>query len=132
MLGLCKELSHIFLYLVLKVTQGLHKIGIIFPRGVNQGWGTVRDPQELSGDLNVTEDVKIIQEIRKKRKESSDLRQAKGSVFKRAGRGIQDKEVEHGEEGIFCEKQTSELNIDPWQNMRTNHYGLICELGDKQ
>lgn len=83
MLDLYKEFSHIFLYLMLKVTRGLDKIGIIFPRGGNQGWGTVRDPQELSGDLKVTEDVRIIQEIRKKRKDSCRLKAAKEFHFQK-------------------------------------------------
>lgn len=37
-----------------------------------------------------------------------------------------------GKEGTFNEIQTSGLHIDPWQNTRTNHYGLICELGDEK
>lgn len=37
MLDLFKELSHTFLNLVLKVTQGLEKIDLIFLRGRNQG-----------------------------------------------------------------------------------------------
>lgn len=75
---------------------------------------------------------KLFKKLRRKGKIPAELRQAKRSIFKRAGGGLEDKEVESGEERISCEIQTRELNIDPWQNTRTNHYGLICVLGDKQ
>lgn len=86
MLDLFKELSHTFLNLVLKVTQGLEKIDLIFLRGRNQGWGTVRDPKELSGDLKVTEDIRIIQEIRKKREDSFRLKAGKRFCFQKGWR----------------------------------------------
>lgn len=55
-----------------------------------------------------------------------------GQFSKGEGAGFGDKEGDRGEEGIFHEIQTSGLNIDSWQNTRTNHYGLICELRDKK
>lgn len=84
MLGLGKELSYIFSYLVFRVTQGLDEIGIIFPRGGNQGCRTVRDPQEISGDTKVTEDTRIIQETRKKRKGSCRLKAGKVFHFQKS------------------------------------------------
>lgn len=60
------------------------------------------------------------------------MRQGEWSIFKRGGAGFGDKEGDRGEEGIFHEIQSSGLNIDSWQNTRTNHYGLICELRDKK
>lgn len=37
-----------------------------------------------------------------------------------------------GEEGTFHETQTRGLNIDPWQDTRTNRDGLICEIRYKK
>ena len=37
-----------------------------------------------------------------------------------------------GEAGLFCEIQTSGLDIDPWQSTRTNRDGLICAPGDEK
>lgn len=39
---------------------------------------------------------------------------------------------EDSERKGYSVKQTSELHIDPWQDTRTNHYGLICELRDRK
>lgn len=38
---------------------------------------------------------------------------------------------ERGEEGTSHEIQTRGLNIDPWQDTRTNRDGSICEIRDK-
>lgn len=89
-----------------------------------------RHPQELSGDAEVTTDSRIIGEYKKEKKDCWRVEAGKGSVFKRGQGGLGNRKGERGEEGIFYEIQTSGLNIDPWQNMRTNHYGLICALRD--
>lgn len=81
MLDLCKELSCIFLY------QGLDKIRIIFPQGGNRGWGgQSKMPRKLPGDMKVTEDAKIIQEIEKKRKDSCRVEAGKAFHFQKGWR----------------------------------------------
>ena len=80
----------------------------------------------------MTEDSRIVRENRKECKGSEELRRQRVRFSEGVEGGLGDREEVGGEAGLFCEIQTSGLDIDPWQSTRTNHDGLICAPGDEK
>lgn len=79
--------------------------------------------------MKVTEAPRTVRENRKERKGSEELRRQRVGFSEGVEGGLGGREEVGGEAGLFCEIQTRGLSIDPWQNTRTNHDGLICALG---
>ena len=121
--------TYTFLYLVLKVTSGVSREWSLLPRKKPRLGSSQRHPQELPGAMKVTEAPRTVRENRKERKGSEELSRQRVGFSEGVEGGLGGREEVGGEAGLFCEIQTSGLSIDPWQNTRTNHDGLICALG---
>lgn len=123
---------HAFLYLALKVTTRIQWDWHYCPqRRELRLEDSRRHPQELSGDMKVTEDSRIVQESRKKRKDSWRVEAGKMGHFQKEGGRIWSYEGREGRGRDSPWNTDQWAYIDPQQYTRTNHYGLICELGDQ-
>lgn len=61
-------------------------MALFSPKEETEAGGQSKIPRKLSGDVKVTEDVKIIQEIEKKRKDSCKVEAGKAFPFQKGWR----------------------------------------------
>lgn len=132
--ALCKDPAHIRISLFgyQSDVRGQQRMESLFPEEETKAGGQSGTSQELPGSIKVTEDSRIVRENRKGRKGSEGLRRQRVRFSEGVEADLGDREEVGGKAGLFCETQTSGLNIDPWQSTRTNHDGLICALGDQK
>lgn len=98
------------------MASGSAENGVPCFRGRNRAETESGHPKELPGSIKVTEDSGLFEKTGRGRKGSEGLG-GRGFGFQKGGGTLfkRQREVMGERAGLFCETQTSGLNIDPWQ-----------------
>lgn len=120
--------THFFIWFS-KWRQGSAKSGALVSKEETEAGGQSETPPGISRSCESDRRPQDCWRKQEGKERFWRVEPAKGWVFRRGEGGFGGRGEVGGEAGLFCEIQTSGLNIDPWQNTRANHDGLICALG---